>query len=133
VSEQVACVRCGKALALGEADIVGNGYRCAPCTAHVQHVGGEEADVADNVAPEVRERLAKKGKQNFIASLGAASVVVAVPAAVAFAVSGGIAALVAGGLGAYVGSSWLSAAGETYYAQWKRYRQPPLPKAKLRK
>lgn len=128
----VSCVRCGKLLPVAHADIVGNGYRCAPCTTLAASLG-EDAEVADNVSPEERERLAKQGKRRFIATMSGSGAALAGPAAIGFAVGGPIGAAVGGLLGMYFASSLASTAVEINWAQWRRYRQPPLPKAKLRK
>ncbi len=42
----VACARCGMYVAIGAADVVGNGYRCEACSL------GAALDVADDGAPD---------------------------------------------------------------------------------
>jgi hypothetical protein len=113
-------------------DLVGNGYRCARCTALVEQLG-EEASVVDNETPEHRERMAKQGKRRFFASVAGSGAMLGGPAAVGFAVGGPIGAALGGLLGLYVAGALVSSAGEVSWRQWRRYRTPPLPKAKLRK
>ncbi len=117
--EQVTCVRCGVELALADADIVGNGYRCAPCSAHAQHDGHD--DVADNVEPETRARLARQGKRKLAAAVGLAAGLIAGPAVAAYAVAGSAAALAAAAVG-LVFSANLGSGIDVSWAQWRRYR-----------
>ena len=124
----VTCVRCGAVVPIERADVVGTGYRCDNCSASVH---GEQAEVEDNVPPGERERLAKQGKRKFVGTLAASSTLVGIPAIVAFALTGPFGAAVAGLFGAYVGSSVFSAYGEQAYSQWRRYRKPALPPARV--
>ena len=52
---EVTCVTCGKHLPVGEADIVGLGYRCAACS----ETATADDDVAANVPPAERSLLQK--------------------------------------------------------------------------
>lgn len=55
----VACITCGTRLPLSEADIVGNGYRCPPCTgkAHVAALSTGAVDADAHLSSEDRDRL----------------------------------------------------------------------------
>jgi hypothetical protein len=121
-------VRCGATVPIERTDVVGIGYRCDTCSATVH---GEEAEVEDNVPPEERERLARQGKRKLVGMLAASGTLVAGPVVAALALTGPFGAAVAGLLGVYVGSSLFSAYGEQYYSQWKRYRKPALPPARV--
>ena len=114
------------------ADIVGNGYRCAGCTVVAESIG-EDAEVADNVAPQQREKLAKQGKRRFFVSLGAGTAALGGPAVIRLVTAGPIGAALGGLLGIYLAGSVAGSAGEMSWTQWRRYRRPPLPQAKLRK
>ena len=128
----VSCIRCGKTLALEAADVVGNGYRCEQCTFLVQQQG-EEAEVVDNETPEHREKMAKQGKRRFFASMGAGGAVLGAPTAIGFAVGGPVGAAVGGLLGFYFAGAFAGEMSSMSWRQWRRYRTPPLPKARLRK
>jgi hypothetical protein len=128
----VTCVRCSRTLALEAADIVGNGYRCAACTV-VSESLGEDGEVADNVTPEQREKLAKEGKRRFFTFIGAGTAALGTPAVIGLVAAGPIGAALGGLMGLYFVGSVAGSAGEISWAQWRRYRTPPLPTAKLRK
>jgi hypothetical protein len=62
---KVACVSCGQRFALSAVDIVGQGYRCAPCS-HQAHVAGlelgrENVDAGAHLSRGERERLREQG------------------------------------------------------------------------
>jgi len=56
----VTCIRCGGEVAFERADVVGNGYRCAPCTllAETEAAHGIDA-IADHLTPAEREDNAR--------------------------------------------------------------------------
>ena len=63
---KVSCVSCGERFPLSAVDIVGQGYRCAPCT-HQAHVasldrGGENVDASAHLSRGLREDLRKQGR-----------------------------------------------------------------------
>jgi hypothetical protein len=63
----VRCVRCDQSIALACADIVGQGYRCAPCTqrAHVAALSSGADDVSADLSPSDRDELHRSGARLF--------------------------------------------------------------------
>jgi|MudIll2142460700_1097286.scaffolds.fasta_scaffold149666_2 hypothetical protein len=62
---KVTCISCGQRFPLAAVDIVGQGYRCAPCT-HQAHVasldrGGANVDAGAHLSRGAREELRKQG------------------------------------------------------------------------
>lgn len=59
----VTCINCGAKLPLARADVVGQGYRCAPCTAKAElaALSGGPADVAANLSLDDRRGLRSAG------------------------------------------------------------------------
>jgi hypothetical protein len=61
----VTCVTCGTKLAMARADVVGQGYRCPPCTgkAHVEALSNGTSDAAANLNPAEREAMYSSGQK----------------------------------------------------------------------
>src|SRR5436190_23906133 len=62
----VACVSCGNRFPLSAVDVVGQGYRCAPC-GHQAHVtalekGNPNIDAGAHLSPALRAELLHTGK-----------------------------------------------------------------------
>ena len=62
----VACVSCGNRFPLSAVDVVGQGYRCAPC-GHQAHVtalekGNPNIDAGAHLSPHVRDELRRQGQ-----------------------------------------------------------------------
>ena len=55
----VTCIACSTKLPLAQADIVGQGYRCAPCSAkaQIQNLATGRSDMADNLSSEDRAAM----------------------------------------------------------------------------
>lgn len=63
---RVGCVACGERFPLSAVDIVGQGYRCAPC-GHQAHVtslerGGENVDANAHLSRGLREDLKRQAR-----------------------------------------------------------------------
>jgi hypothetical protein len=79
MGEMIQCVTCGETVAMAEADIVGQGYRCAPCgqKASIASLSGRGSDIADHLTPEERERNMQKFRVLAIGGAGITIVAVA--------------------------------------------------------
>jgi hypothetical protein len=115
---KVGCISCGERFPLSAVDIVGQGYRCAPC-GHQAHVasldrGGENVDASAHLSRGLREDL-KRQATGLIA--GGIALVIAGIAIIAVTVAADIGTkigglVIAGGVGMIVtGSMKKSAAG----------------------
>ena len=71
---EVTCVACGKHLPVGDADIVGLGYRCAACSERAT----ADDDVAANLPPSERSLLQKLPKRSSFVLAGCVLLAVAV-------------------------------------------------------
>ncbi len=62
----VACVSCRKRLAVGDADIVGKGYRCVPCgqQAQIRELQGGRSDIRAHLSERDRLRLYREGQRS---------------------------------------------------------------------
>ena len=59
----VTCIACGGKLPLAKADVVGQGYRCAPCSAkaEIQRLATGRSDIADNLSSTERAAMRNRG------------------------------------------------------------------------
>jgi hypothetical protein len=109
---KVACVSCGGRFPLSAVDIVGQGYRCAPCT-HQAHVvsldrGGENVDASAHLSRDARDHLREQGTTMLLggAALLAVGIVIFIatiandigPKLGAIVAAGGVALVVTGSM-----------------------------------
>lgn len=76
---QVACVVCGARVAVGTADVVGAGYRCAPCSARaeVTALAVGQDDVSSHLGQADRVRMRRSGARMVV--VGVLAIAVALP------------------------------------------------------
>ena len=94
----VACITCGTRLPAAQADIVGQGYRCAPCSARAQieALAYGRGDAAANLSQHDRANLSASGKQLIVVGIaamigGAALLAIGLPRSGGFVFVGGAA------------------------------------------
>lgn len=115
---KVTCISCGQRLPLSAVDIVGQGYRCAPCTHQAEVTalehGGANIDAGAHLSRGAREELRRQARALLVggAALLAAGIVIFIATISSDAGTklGGV--IAAGGAGLMItGSMKKSAAG----------------------
>lgn len=70
----VACVACGSRLPIARMDVVGQGYRCAPCShrAEIAALSTGAVDAGANLSDTDRDQLRTAGTQTLLGGVGIA-------------------------------------------------------------
>jgi len=127
----VTCVHCGRRLRLADADLVGLGYRCGPCSVQADLDEAEgRSDIVDHFGPAEQELRLRRARGTLAIGLGMLALAVLAPVVVALTSRVDAISMIFYEL--WYGTPIVGLTLGAGVSDYLRYRRPALPEARAR-